>query len=136
MDMATLAKGTFDIKMLPLPAQDDVGDPAIGRMALDKQYHGDLDGVGKGLMLAMGTAVDGSAGYVAMERVVGSVHGRHGSFALQHCGVMNRGTPRLSIAIVPDSGAEALAGIAGTLEIVIAEGKHTYALSYTLPDTA
>ena len=134
--MTSLAKGRFDVKMLPLPAQDDANDAAIGRMALDKQYHGDLVGVGKGLMLAVGTAVDGSAGYVAMERITGSLHGRQGSFALQHCGVMNRGTPQLSIAIVPDSGAEALAGIAGTLEITIAEGVHAYALSYSLPDEA
>ncbi len=132
--MTRHAKGTFDVKMSPQPAQDGVGDPSVGRMAIEKQFHGDLDGTGKGQMLAIGTAVDGSAGYVAMERVQGTLLGRQGSFALQHSGSMNRGTPQLSITIVPDSGTEALGGIAGKLEITIANGVHAYDLHYTLPD--
>jgi len=132
--MTRHAKGTFDVTMSPQPAQDGVGDPSVGRMAIDKQFHGDLEGTGKGQMLAVGTAVDGSAGYVAMERVQGTLLGRQGSFALQHNGTMNRGTPQLSITIVPDSGTEALGGIAGKLEITITNGVHAYDLHYTLPD--
>ena len=132
--MTRHAKGTFDVKMSPQPAQDGVGDPSVGRMAIDKQFHGDLEGTSKGQMLAVGTAIDGSAGYVAMERVQGTLLGRRGSFALQHNGSMNRGTPQLSITIVPDSGTEALGGIAGKLEVTIANGVHSYDLHYTLPD--
>jgi hypothetical protein len=128
------AKGTFEVKITPQPAQDGVGDPSVGRLAIEKHFQGELQGQGKGQMLAVGTAVDGSAGYVAMERVQASVHGRQGSFALQHCGTMHRGTPQLSITIVPDSGTEELAGIAGTLAITIANGVHSYDLQYTLPD--
>ena len=129
------AKGTFEVKITPQAPQDGVGDPSVGRMALEKQFHGDMQGQGLGQMLAVGTAVDGSAGYVAMERVTASVHGRHGSFALQHTGTLNRGTPRLSVTIVPDSGADGLAGIAGSLSITIADGVHAYDLEYSLPDT-
>jgi hypothetical protein len=128
------AKGTFDVKISPQAPEDGVGDPSVGRMAIEKQFQGDMQGQGRGQMLAVGTAVDGSAGYVAMERVQASVHGRQGSFALQHNGTMHRGTPRLSIAIVPDSGTEGLAGIAGELSITIAQGVHSYDLEYTLPD--
>lgn len=132
--MTLHAKGTFDVKITPQPHQEGVGDPSVGRMTIDKQFQGDIKGQGKGQMLAVGTAVDGSAGYVAMERVRASVHGRQGSFALQHCGTMHRGTPQLAIAIVPDSGDGQLAGIAGTLSIDMANGVHSYDLRYTLPD--
>jgi hypothetical protein len=128
------ASGSFEVKMIPQPAQDGVGDASIGRMALDKQYRGELEAVGKGEMLAMRTAVEGSAGYVAMERVEGMLHGRHGAFVLQHSGSMTRGAATLSITVVPDSGTGELAGIAGTLAIVMVEGKHNYAFDYTLPD--
>ncbi|PXV56916.1 Protein of unknown function [Dyella jiangningensis] len=128
------AKGTFEVKITPQPAEDGVGDPGVGRMAIEKQFQGDMQGLGRGQMLAMGTAVDGSAGYVAMERVKASLQGRQGSFALQHNGTMHRGTPQLSIAIVPDSGTDELAGIAGTLSITVANGVHSYDLHYTLPD--
>ncbi|WP_430392021.1 DUF3224 domain-containing protein [Dyella sp. 20L07] len=132
--MTMQARGTFDVKISPQPQQDGVGDPGVGRMALEKQFHGDLEAIGKGQMLAVGAAVDGSAGYVAMERVTGSLHGRHGSFALQHSGTMNRGAAQLLVTIVPDSGADELSGIAGKLEIIIANGEHAYVLDYSLPD--
>jgi hypothetical protein len=132
--MTMHASGTFEVKMIPQPAQDGVGDASIGRMALDKQYRGDLEAVGKGEMLAIRTAVEGSAGYVAMEHVEGMLHGRHGAFALQHSGSMMRGAPTLVIMVVPDSGTGELAGLAGTLAIVIVEGKHSYEFNYTLPD--
>lgn len=132
--MSMHATGTFEVKMTPQSPVDGVGDPTVGRMALEKQFKGDLEGAGRGQMLAVGTAVDGSAGYVAMERVHGTLHGREGSFALQHNGVMNRGTPQLAITIVPDSGTEGLSGIAGALTIRIADGVHHYDLAYSLPD--
>lgn len=127
------AHGTFEVKMTPQPAQDGVGDPGIGRMALGKQFHGDLEATGKGQMLAAGTDVPGSAGYVALERVSGTLHGRHGTFALQHSGTMTRGTPQLSITVVPDSGTGELLGLAGKLAITIADGRHSYDFEYTLP---
>jgi Protein of unknown function (DUF3224) len=132
--MANHANGTFEVTMSPQPAQEGVGDASVGRMAISKQFHGDLEGIGKGQMLAVGTPVDGSAGYVAMERVTGTVHGRQGSFALQHTGTLNRGTPKLSVTIVPDSGTDGLSGIAGKLDITIANGIHAYRLEYSLPD--
>ncbi|HZM86641.1 MAG TPA: DUF3224 domain-containing protein [Blastocatellia bacterium] len=130
--MTKHAKGTFDVKMAP-QTDDKVGDPTVGRMALDKQFHGDLEGTSKGQMLAVSTDVPGSAGYVAMERVNGSLHGRNGTFALQHNGVMTRGEPELSITVVPDSGTGELSELAGNMTIDIVDGKHFYELEYILP---
>jgi hypothetical protein len=127
------ASGTFEVKVTPQAPQEGVGDPTVGRLSLDKQFHGDLEATSKGEMLAVRTEVDGSAGYVAMERVTGTLQGRTGSFALQHSGTMNRGAPTLVITVVPDSGTGQLAGIAGTMTIVIADGKHSYEFEYTLP---
>ena len=109
--MTNRASGTFEVKLSP---QDDkTGDPTLGRMSLDKQFHGDLEATSKGQMLTAGTAVQGSAGYVAIERVSGTLKGRSGSFALQHSGTMTRGTPQLTITVVPDSGTGQLAGSRG-----------------------
>ncbi len=131
--MTMHAHGTFEVKMTPQPAQESIGDPGIGRMALDKQFHGDLEATGKGQMLAAGTEVPDSAGYVALERVSGILHGRRGTFALQHSGTMTRGAPQLGITVVPDSGTGELLGLAGTLSITMADGQHGYDLEYTLP---
>jgi hypothetical protein len=125
------ASGTFEVKMNP-QIDDNVGDPPVGRMALDKQFYGDLEGLSKGQMLAASTDVQGSAGYVAMERVTGKLDGREGSFALQHNGTMTRGTPQLSITVVPDSGTGELVGLAGKMTINIVDGKHNYEFEYTL----
>jgi hypothetical protein len=111
---------------------DNVVDPTVGRMSIDKQFYGDLEGASKGQMLAVSSDVPGSAGYVAMERVDGTLHGRSGAFALQHNGVMTRGTPQLSITVVPDSGTGDLAGIAGKMTINIVDGKHSFEFEYTL----
>ena len=127
-------RGTFDVKLTPQPADDTVGDPSIGRMAIDKQFHGDLEGTSKGQMLAAGTDVKGSAGYVALERVHGRLEGRTGTFALQHSGTMARGDGQLTITVVPDSGTGDLAGLAGRMTIEIADGKHFYVFDYTLPE--
>lgn len=134
--MSLQAHGTFEVKMTPQAHVDGVGDPSVGRMAIDKRFSGDLEGTGRGQMLAVGTAVDGSAGYVAIERVQGTLRGRTGSFALQHHGLMDRGTPTLSITIVPDSGTEGLGGIAGVLNLSVRDGVHHYELVYSLPDVA
>jgi hypothetical protein len=87
--MTTRALGTFDVKLTP-PGADDKGEASpVGRMTIDKQFHGDLEGTSKGEMLTAMTAVQGSAGYVAIERVTGTLRGRKGTFALQHTGIMN-----------------------------------------------
>jgi hypothetical protein len=123
------ATGTFEVKMSPQPSEDQ--SSPIGRMRLDKQFQGDLEGSSQGQMLAVGTEVEGSAGYVAMEKVTGSLNGRRGTFVLQHSGLMNRGAPQLAISVVPDSGTDELKGLAGTMMIIIAEG-HSYEFDYTL----
>lgn len=127
------ASGPFEVKMIPQPPEASVGDPSIGRMALDKQYHGDLEATGLGQMLATGTATPGSAGYVAIERISGTLGGRRGAFNLLHTGLMTRGAPSLSIQVVPDSGTDELTGLAGTLTISMPEGRHFYDFEYTLP---
>jgi hypothetical protein len=130
--VASRASGTFDVKLNPL-AVFNAGDPTMGRMSIDKQFHGDLDATSKGEMLSAGTKVKGSAGYVAMERVSGTLGGRTGTFALQHMGVMSRGAPQLTITVVPDSGTDQLTGLAGRMTIDIVNGRHSYVFDYTLP---
>jgi len=128
--MSSTIKGPFDVKMTPQGA----GTDPVGRFTLDKAYHGDLEATALGEMLAFGTAVKGSAGYVAIEKVTGTLAGRSGTFALQHWGVMDKGTPDLRIMVVPDSGTGELTGLTGTMTIDIQPGgKHFYGFSYTLP---
>jgi len=131
-EMHMQATGTFTVKLEPQqPASVDSG---LGRMSLDKQFSGDLDAHSLGEMLAYRSAVDGSAGYVAMERVVGALHGRRGGFVLQHSGTMDRGAAVLVVNVVPDSGTDGLAGLSGTLAIHIdAQGGHSYTFEYALP---
>jgi len=126
------ARGTFEVKLTP-QADGDAG-AGLARMILDKQFHGDLEATSQGQMLSAGTAVQGSAGYVALERVSGTLLGRTGTFVLQHHGLMNRGTPSLTITVVPDSGTGELTGLAGTMGIEIAEGRHSYDFEHTLPE--
>lgn len=130
--MTHRARGTFDVILTPQPSAEHPGDAAVSVFVLDKRFHGDLDGTSRGRMLSAATTVPGSAGYVAMERVEGTLHGRRGSFVLQHTGTMARGAPRLVITVVPDSGTDALTGLAGELRIDIADGVHSYELEYTL----
>jgi hypothetical protein len=101
-------------------------------MSIDKRFTGDLTATSQGEMLSAGTAVKGSAGYVAIEKVTGTLHGREGSFTLQHSATMNRGTPSLSITVVPDSGTGAFAGLAGTMQIIIENKQHSYIFDYSL----
>jgi hypothetical protein len=121
--------GEFEVKVVPV----ETGDAKMGMMMLDKQYHGDLNGTAKGRMLTGMTDVKGSAAYVAIERVTGKLKGAEGTFLLHHTGVMLKGTPSLTIRVVPDSGTGELAGIDGEMHIKIADGKHFYRLEYTIP---
>ena len=133
--MTSHASGSFNVKLTPQKADNPETESAkLGRMAIDKQYHGDLEAASKGEMLSAMTDVKGSAGYVALERVTGTLGGRSGSFVLQHSGTMKRGEAQLSVTVVPDSATGELAGLAGNLSIQITEGKHSYVFDYTLPD--
>ena len=133
--MTDIARGAFDVKLTPQPSGRQPEDPGLGLMWLDKQFHGDLEAMSCGQMLTAMTDVKGSAGYVAIERVSGTLGGRAGSFVLQHTGTMTRGTPSLTITVVPDSGTGELTGLGGSMTIIIADGKHSYELEYALGTT-
>jgi hypothetical protein len=130
------ASGTFEVKIIPQKPDNKEAESAnLGRLSIDKQFRGDLEATSKGEMLSAATEVKGSAGYVAIERVSGTLHGRSGTFILQHSGTMTRTAPQLSITVVPDSGTGQLVGLAGKMTIKIADGKHFYEFDYTLPGT-
>jgi hypothetical protein len=132
--MTNLARGTFDVSITPQLPEDKSEGLTLGRMLIEKKFQGDLEAASNGQMLTGMTEVKGSGTYVAIERVTGTLNGRSGSFILHHLGIMERGVPRLNVTVVPDSGTRGLAGIAGTMSIIIAEGKHSYEFAYTLPD--
>ncbi|MCB9422887.1 MAG: DUF3224 domain-containing protein [Ardenticatenaceae bacterium] len=132
--MTTHAKGTFDVNLTPQSPDSSSQPAAISRLLIDKQFFGDLEAVSKGQMLAAGTAVTDSAGYVAVEEVKGVLNGRSGSFILQHTGIMKRGQPHLTISVVPDSGTGQLTGLIGEMTIIIEDGQHAYEFIYSLPD--
>jgi hypothetical protein len=129
------ASGRFDVKMLPQAPASEAATPGatLGRALLDKHYRGDLQAVAQGQMLSAVSTTPGSAGYVAIEHVTGTLQGRSGSFVLQHTGLMTRGSPQLTITVVPDSGTGELTGLEGRLDIRITEGQHFYAFDYALP---
>lgn len=127
------ASGQFDVKLTPQPPAPGLEPTGLGRMTIDKQFDGDLVAHSLGEMLAFRTAVSGSAGYVAMERVEGSLNGHKGSFVLQHSGTMNRGASSLVLTVVPDSGAGELMGLTGAMTIELTSGKHYYHFDYFLP---
>jgi hypothetical protein len=126
--MTKRATGTFEVKLAPQPIKGEL----LSRMTIDKRFHGDLEATSNGEMLAAGTAVEGSAGYVAIERVTGTLNGRTGTFALQHSGTMTRGTPSLVVTVVPDSGTGELVGLSGKMNIIIEGKKHLYTFDYSL----
>lgn len=128
--------GTFEVAMAPLAWEGDghAAGAALGRFSLDKKYAGPLEATARGQMLSARSPVDGSAGYVAIERVTGSLEGRRGSFVLQHSGTMGGGKMELSVRVVPDSGTDQLTGLAGALAIRIEGGSHFYDLEYSLPE--
>ncbi len=133
--MTTHASGSFDVTITP-QAPDETEGRAIGRLTIDKQFHGDIKAHSKGQMLAASTAIEGSAGYVAIEKAIGTLHGRNGSFMLQHNGIMARGSGQLTITVVPDSGTGELVGLAGTMSITIVDGKHLYEFEYTITESS
>lgn len=125
------AKGPFEVKLAPF--KSDGIDASFGAMSIDKQFHGALEATSKGTMLAFQSEVKGSAGYVALEKVDGTLDGRKGTFVLQHSATMDRGAPALNVIVVPDSGTGELSGLAGKMNIEIAAGgKHSYVFDYTL----
>jgi hypothetical protein len=128
-----LAQGRFVVEIEPQGDPDVADGLTLGRMSLLKRYEGDLVATARGTMLTAMTPVSGSAAYVAIERVSGALHGRVGSFALQHAGSMQAGTQALTVTVVPDSGAGALQGMAGSLRIRVEGGQHFFELDYTLP---
>ncbi len=130
--MTTRASGTFEVKLTPQPADDYFDGATLGRLTIDKQFLGDLQALSKGQMMSAITSVKGSAGYVALEQVSGTLHGRKGTFVLQHSGTVNRGAQQLALSVVPDSATDELIGLTGTMTISIAEGKHSYDLEYSL----
>ena len=130
--MSRRATGPFEVKLNPQPAYNTDQAALLGRMSIDKQFHGDLEAASRGEMLTAGSPVKGSAGYVAIEKLTGTLHGKNGSFALQHSGTMNRGAPSLVISVVPDSGTGELEGLTGAMSIEIVNGKHSYVFDYAL----
>lgn len=131
--MTHTAKGAFVVKLAPLPVENAPDGALVGRMSIDKTITGDLVATTAGQMLTAMTGVKGSAGYVAIEKVDGVLHGRAGTFVLQHSSTMHRGTPTQHITVVPDSGTGELTGLAGVFRILIADGTHGYEFEYSLP---
>src|SRR5689334_24380484 len=126
------ATGTFEVKLNP---QDEGAGAPVGRMTIEKQFQGELTGTSKGQMLMAGSeSVQGSAGYVAIEKVTGTLNGRRGTFYLQHNATMNRGVGELNIVVIPDTGVDQLTGLSGRMNIVIEGGKHSYEFEYELPE--
>ncbi|MGT0251230.1 DUF3224 domain-containing protein [Burkholderia pyrrocinia] len=133
--MKLQANGPFEVKLNPESLSSVAENTGLGRMSLDKQFRGDLEAVSHGEMLAFRSSVQGSAGYVAMETVQGTLGGRQGSFVLQHSSTMTRGQPKQSITVVPDSGAGELLGLSGSMIINIDNGRHSYIFDYALPES-
>lgn len=127
------AAGDFEVKLAPLEPYNRDADAALGRMSIDKVFQGGLQATSKGEMLSAGSPQSGSAGYVAIERVSGTLQGRRGSFTLQHSASMHRGTFSLSITVVPGSGTGELEGLSGTMNVIIADGRHSYEFDYECP---
>jgi Protein of unknown function (DUF3224) len=133
--MTTRARGTFEVRLGPLPTYNQAEESLLGRMSIDKQFRGDLEATSQGEMLTGGAVAKGSAGYVAIERVSGTLQGRAGTFILQHSATMTRGIPNLSVIVVPDSGTGDLAGLSGRMTIAIDGGAHSYEFEYTIAET-
>ena len=130
MNEQRVAKGPFQVTRVAVPAAFEKA--SLGRHSLDKVFNGDLEATSLGEMISAGGSVPGSAGYVAMERVTGTLHGRAGAFVLQHSATMNRGTPSMTITVVPDTGTDALAGLSGSMRIIIDKGQHSYEFEYAI----
>lgn len=133
--VTTHARGSFEVKLNPQGSDDTVQGVSIGRTSVEKSFEGDLTGTSEAEMLTAMGSVKGSAVYVAIERVTGTLDGRSGTFVLAHRGTMTRGAQDLVITIVPDSGTGGLAGLAGSMAITITGGRHLYDLEYTLSES-
>ena len=130
----TRATGSFEVKLAPAGNDSTPEGPNLGRLSIDKVFTGDFDGISKGEMItAAGITVKESAAYSAVERVTGTLQGKKGSFALQHTGIMDRGTPSLHITVVPDSGTGELTGLTGKMDIIIEGKEHKYVFEYSMP---
>ncbi len=133
--MTHRARGTFDVKVIPQPADDAAGGP-FGRLFLDKKFHGPLHATSNGQMIGFRSAVEGSAGYVALEQVTGALDGREGTFVLQHNGTMQGNVPSLTVTVVPDSGTGQLVGLSGRMAIIIEGKAHSYEFEYAFKPVA
>ena len=129
------ASGYFDITLAPQAADNpQVSSAQIDRLSIDKKYHGDVQGTSTGQMQAIKDDRNTGA-YVALEKVVASLHGRNGTFMLMHYGYMSQGAVgRWLVEIVPNSGAGELAGLSGTMKIIHKDEKHYYEIEYALPE--
>jgi hypothetical protein len=130
MNEQRVANGPFQVTRVAVPAAFEKA--SLGRHSLDKVFSGDLEATSLGEMISAGGSVPGSAGYVAMERVTGTLHGRSGAFVLQHSATMDRGTPTMTITVVPDTGTDALTGLSGSMRIIIDKGQHSYEFEYSI----
>jgi len=130
----TRASGTFTLTSTPHPPYDTEPGATLGRVTFKKQFEGALTATSVVEMLSAMTEINGSAAYVALERVKGTLDGRSGSFVLSHIGIMKRGTSSLSVSVVPDSATHELTGLHGDMEIKIADGVHSYVFEYSLED--
>ena len=127
------ARGSFEVKVTPAADEKFSDGTSLGRYTLAKEIHGDIEGTSRGEMLAGGTSIEGSGGYVAMERIEGALHGRRGSFLLQHVGTMTKaGGYEMRITVVPDSGTGDLVGLSGSFEILFVGKRHDYRFVYSL----
>ena len=136
--MSQRATGSFDVKVIPQKPDTQIARAAnLSRLTIDKRFHGDLEGISKGEMLALQTEVKGSAGYVALERVTGKLKGHSGSFVLQHSATMNRGESQTHITVVPDSASGELRGLSGKMNISVgADGTHAYEFEFKIDGKA
>jgi len=133
--MTTHATGTFEVKLTPQGSEDKAEGSTLARLSIEKHFHGDLEATAQGQMLTAVTDVKGSAGYVAIERVSGTLNGRSGTFVFQHSSTLTRGAPHQSVTVVPDSGTGELLGLTGSIIVIIAaDGKHSYEFTYSLPE--
>ena len=126
------AQGRFEVRRTP-QGPLELGDTQAMHMRFDKTFEGPLAATSVVHMLAVGTAVEGSAGYVALERLEATLDGRAGRFSMMHFGVMDRGTPSLKLEVVPDSADGGLTGLRGSMRIDITDGAHFYTFDYELP---
>ncbi len=132
--MPRTAAGTFEVQLAPQAPEGASGEGGVGRLVIDKVFHGDLEAASHGQMLGYRSAVEGSAGYVAMERVDGELEGRAGTFVLQHSATMEGGEANQTIQVIPGSGTGALAGLSGSMTIDVEEDVHRYTLTYSLAE--